>query len=133
MALQLMSEGDRITVCETDLPGIMQPDPEVSYTIQKMLPTEHRQLVKQHTRQEFVRGQGRVDITNTDALMDDMLDRVLVGWSGILLQGQPAPCTRDLKVRGLDWERKKAILDKAGANEIAREPERRAESFPPTA
>lgn len=132
MALELMTD-DTVEVRETDLPGIPQPDPDVVYTVRKLPPHTHREILKRHTRSEFVRGVGRQPVVDTDALTDDLIDHVVVEWRGIQLRGEPAPCTRELKVKGLDWERKKALLDRAGANESARAAERRAESFPATA
>lgn len=133
MAIEVLSDDTQIQVVDTELSGVSNGDPEVSYTVRKLDPETHRKIVKKHTRTEFVRGVGRVKETDTDALTDELLDYVLVAWVGVLLKGEPAPCTKDLKVRGLDWERKRALLEKAGANDIAREPERRAESFRPPA
>lgn len=133
MAIEVLSGDELVEVCETELAGIDTPDREVFYTIRKLDPDVHRAIVKRHTRNEFVRGVGRVKETDLDAVNDDLLDHVLTGWRGVLMRGAPAPCERPLKLRGLDWSRKRGILDKAGANEIAREPERRAESFRPAA
>lgn len=133
MALQLMAEGDQIEVRDKDLPGVTDGDPEVVYQIRKLTPTVHRKFLKTHTKHEFVRGVGKVEKPDTEAILDDLIDYVLVGWSGVILSdGSQAPCERMLKLSGLDWERKRAIVDKAGANELARAPERRAESFPAT-
>ena len=133
MALNLLSEDDQFEVCDKDLPGITDGDPEVFYTVRKLTPATHRRIVKQHTKPVFERGVGKVDKTDGFAATDDILDYVIVGWRGVLLKGEPAPCTRELKLGGLDFERKKAIVDLAGMNDIARDPERRAESFPATA
>lgn len=133
MALHLMSDGDQVEVADKDLPGVTDGDPDVHYTVRKLSPETHRKIVKAHSKSEFVRGVGRVERPDTDAITDDLIDYVLVGWRGVLLKGEPAPCTRELKLQGLDWERKRALLEKAGANEITRAPERRAESFHPPA
>lgn len=129
MALHLMREDDQFEVCDKDLPGIPDGDPEVFYTLRKLTPGKHRAILKGHTKPEFQKGVGRVDKTDGFAAMDDIVDHVIVSWRGVLIGGQPAPCTRELKLDGLDLDRKKALVDRAGMNEIAREPERRAESF----
>lgn len=130
MARELMTEDDQVEVCETDLTGLADADPDVFYTIRKLTPQVHRQIIKKHTKTTgFERGVGKVEKTDGFAATDDIVDYVLVGWRGMLLKGQPAPCVRDLKLAGLDLDRKKAIVDRAGMNEIARAPERRAESF----
>ncbi|MGE0451790.1 MAG: hypothetical protein AB7Q29_19610 [Vicinamibacterales bacterium] len=129
MAIEILDGDQTVDVRETELRDIENADADVVYTIRKLDPTTHRAITKRHTKPEFVRGVGRVKEVDLDAVNDDLLDHILVGWSGVLLRGAPAPCERTLKLRGLDWQRKRALLDKAGANEIAREPERRAESF----
>lgn len=130
MARELMQEDDQVEVCETELAGLADADSDVFYTIRKLTPTKHRAILKQHTKAAgFERGVGKIEKTDGFAATDDIVDYVLVGWRGILLHGQPAPCERALKLSGLDLDRKKAIIDRAGMNEIAREPERRAESF----
>lgn len=130
MAIELNREDAEITVCDKDLSGVADGDPDVSYTIRKLTQPIHRKILKQHTSHEFVRGVGRQEKFDAQAITDDLLDYVLVGWSGVLLKGEPAPCTRDWKLNGLDVDRKRALIDKAGMNEIARVPEVRAASFP---
>jgi hypothetical protein len=63
-----------------------------------------------------------------EAVSDDLLDYVIAGWSGIIAKGEPLPCVKVNKLL-LDGPRKTAILERAGMNEIAAAPERRAESF----
>lgn len=133
MAREVLSDDDLIWVHETELAGVTDADPDISYQIRKLTPTKHREIVKKHTKPVFERGVGRVEKTDGYAAMDDIVDHVLTDWRGILLRGEKCPVTRDWKLQGLDLDRKKAIVDRAGMNEIAREPERRAESFPATA
>lgn len=132
MAREVLSDDDLIWVNETELAGVTDADPEIAYQIRKLTPTKHREIVKRHTKPVFERGVGRVEKTDGYAAMDDIIDHVLADWRGILLHGEKCPVTRDWKLTGLDLDRKKAIVDRAGMNEIAREPERRAESFPTT-
>jgi len=129
MAIELLREDDEREVCETEIPGVTNPDPDVFYTIRKITATAHRALVKKHTDHVFERGVGRVEKIDSLALMDDVLDYVLRGWRGIQLQGQPAPCEKTYKVNGFDFERRQALIDLAGMNEIAGAAERRAHSF----
>ena len=129
MAREVLSDDDLIWVSEVEL-GLDDADPDIAYQIRKLTPTKHREIVKRHTKPEFQKGVGRVEKTDGYAAMDDIVDHVIVDWRGILLKGEKCPVTRDYKVAGLDLDRKRAIVDRAGMNEIAREPERRAESFP---
>ncbi len=133
MALNLLTEGEEFTVCDKDLVGVADGDPEVVYTLRKLDPPTHKAIVKRHTKAEFLRGVGKVDKTDSAAAADDILDYVLVGWTHVLLAGEPAPCTRELKLKGLDFTRRNALVDLAGMNAIAALPERRAESFRPPA
>lgn len=128
MAFEVLKDSDQTEVCDTDLAGVPNGDPEVFYTIRKLDPKTHKAIVKKHTTYEFVRGVGRVEKTDGTAATDDILDYVLVGWRGVLLHGDPAPCTREWKLGGLDLTRAAALIDLATANLVSA-PERRAESF----
>lgn len=132
MALNLMVEGETFDVCDTELQGVTDGDPDVMYTVKRLDPKTHRAMTKARTKKEFVRGVGQVDKLDARELADDILDYILVGWRGVLLKGEPAPCTREFKIGGLDFTRRAALVERAGMNEIDRAPERRAESFRPT-
>ncbi len=129
MALNLLTDSDEFDACDKDLIGVSDGDPEVIYRLRKLDPVNHKRLRKAHTKSEFVRGIGKVDKTDDAAVADDIFDYVLIGWKNVLLNGQPADCTRELKLRGVDFTRRNALVDLAGMNEIAKLPERRAESF----
>jgi hypothetical protein len=133
MALELLAEGKEFEVCDTQLTGVADGDPEVFYRIRTLDPRTHKKIVKTHTKMEPVRGIGRVEKIDSHAAAEDIFDYVLVGWRGVNLAGVPAPCTRELKLAGLDFTRRAAIVELAGMNEIVSVPERRAESFPTSA
>jgi hypothetical protein len=127
--LELLTEDDRITVLDTDLDGVTDPDSEAAYVLRPLTPEQSRKLRKQHTT--FVinkRTHTKDPQVNDDAFADDLIDYVLVDWSGMVSKGQPLPCERAYKLR-LDFVRKAALLGLAGGNRTERAQERRAESF----
>ena len=127
--LQLIDHEDRLTVLDSELPGIVNGDSETTYTLRPISVEDHRRLRTQNTTSvPNPRTQAKESVVQLEALNDDLLDFVLQDWSGILLKGQPAPCTRELKLK-LDGARRVALCDLAGMNRIARAPEVRAESF----
>jgi hypothetical protein len=129
MALNLIDGDETFEVCDKDLPGVSDGDPEVFYSVRRLDPQTHKRIVKAHTKWDFVRGVGKVEKVDGAAAADDIFDHILVGWRGVLLHGQPAACSRDWKLKGLDFTRRAALVDLAGMNQIARAPEVRAESF----
>lgn len=131
MALELLTEGETFTVSDDQLSGVTNSDPEAKYIVRRLDPKTHRKMTKSHTKREFVRGVGPVDKIDGAALSDDIMDYIVTGWSGVLFKGEPAPCTREMKLSGLDYHRRVALMDLAGMNEITSAPERRAESFRP--
>lgn len=129
MAVQLIDPDDRIPVKDSELPGVANGDPGTTYTLRPISVNDHRRLSKENTKTAINRqthmGEAVIDY---EALNDDILDFVLLDWSGILLKGQPAPCIREHKLR-LDGARRAALSGVAGMNQIQRAPEVRAESF----
>jgi len=88
-----------------------------------------REFVRQNTKKvPNKRTHQMDDKTDWEAVSDDLLDYIITAWSGIVAKGQALECVRVNKLL-LDGPRKTAILDRAGTNEIASLPERRAESF----
>lgn len=128
MALELLQDGEEFTVSDDKLPNVTDGDPEVSYRLRKIDPKHHKQITKQHTKPEFQRGVGKVDKVDWASTVEDLLDYALIGWSGVLLGGKPADCTRELKLKGLDGARRNALIELATSNARAAE-EVRAESF----
>lgn len=123
MALDLLKAGKPITVQDSKLRGVDNGDPEVTYTIHQISPAKNQAVIKAHSQQR----RGFVEVDNL-AVLDDLVDLALQGWSGILLDGVPAPCSRELKLSGLDFTRKQAIVETALSMTAARA-EARAESF----
>lgn len=125
MPVSLLDGNTRITVKDSDLPGVENGDPSTTYTVRQILPSQSKAIAKKHTKN---RANGeRVDQVE---LIEDLLDAALVGWTGILLEGVPAECSRENKLL-LDGPRRMAILSVAGLNRT--DPEVRAESFRPPA
>ncbi len=129
MPVVLTDPDARITVRDADLAGIVNGDPDTTYTIRPISIEQHRGLVKKNTAQVIDRRlQAQVPQVDSAAVSDDVLDYVLVEWSGLLFRGEPVPCERAYKLK-LDYVRKSALCDLAGMNQIVRAPEVRAESF----
>jgi len=129
MAVQLLDSDDRIAVKDSELTGVTDGDPETTYLIRPIAVDDHRRIVKAHTT-DVVNRRTHQKEPQVDwaAVNDDILDFVLVDWTGIHLKGQPVACSREYKLK-LDGVRRQALADVAGMNQIARAPEVRAESF----
>lgn len=127
--LQLIDPDVPITVADSELDGIKQGDPETVYHLRPISVDDHRRLSKQNTK-DGIDPESRQVVKTIDfeALNDDLLDFCLTGWSGILLKGEPAPCSRENKLK-LDGARRVALTNRAGMNQIARVGEDRAASF----
>lgn len=129
MALELLTEDDRITVKDTDLESVSDPDKDAYYVLRPLTPEKSRALRKSHTTYVInKRTHAKEPQVDDDAFADDLIDYVLVDWGGMVSKGQPLPCDRAYKLR-LDFVRKAALLGIAGGNRTEREQERHAESF----
>jgi hypothetical protein len=122
MAITLIRSGKTITIRDDELDGITSGDPETTYTVRQIEPERMREIRKRNTKFVATR-QGREEKVDADALLDDIVDEVLVAWTGILDNGQPAELTRDHKLL-LDYPRKMALIGVAGTNEIQRQAEK---------
>ncbi len=127
MALELIQDGETITVQDADL-GAPNADAEVSYQVKLISRDVYRTAIAKHTKTIPNRTTRQLEkVTDWDAVGEDLLDYALVGWAGINLKGQPAPCERAHKLAiGLD--RAKALLDLAGVPQHS-DPEVRRASF----
>lgn len=126
--LQLI-DGEQFEVRDSEVPGIVNGDPETTYTLRTIGVDDHRRLRTHNTTYiPNPRTLTKDPVVNLEALNDDILDFVLQDWNGLLVRGQLAPCTRDHKLK-LDGPRRAALCDLAGMNRIARAPEVRAASF----
>jgi hypothetical protein len=113
MALQLLTADTRIEVNDADLPGVIEPDPEVFYTVRQIVTAQRLQLQKRRSNPST--RQMEID---SDATLDAMLEYALVEWRGILTGGQPAPCVKENKLL-LDQGRKIALIGIACSNRPA--------------
>lgn len=117
MALELTNDGDTITVTDESL-GVANGTPDVTYTLRLLTRKVYREIAARHTRKVPDRRTRQMsDDTDFEAVGEDLLDYVLVGWSGVNLKGEPAPCERDLKLK-LDGTRTQAILEVAGMSRV---------------
>lgn len=118
--LKLAREAETFTVADVDLP-VPNGDRDVVYTLRPLTRSVRRNVTDKHTRSKPNPQTGRMDlITDGDAVTDDIIDHVLMDWTGILCDGQPAPCTRENKVQ-LDPVRLRALIERAGMTQAARE------------
>lgn len=127
MALNLLDGDRRIEVRDCDLKDVEGGDPETVYSVRQIPPSVSREYAKRHSRPVINGKTGtREQLVDNNALVDELLDYALVDWRGILLQGQPAPCTKEHK-QLLDYQRKVALLSLAGSNQV--DVEQRDQSF----
>jgi hypothetical protein len=129
MAKQLTEAGAQFTV--TDAQILQDGDKETVYTLRRLTREKHREIVKANTERVInKRTHQREERTDWAAVTDDLIDYVLVAWSGVLYQGQPAPCDREHKML-LDAPTSDGLLERAGLNEITAgaNPEAREASF----
>lgn len=114
--MKLLGSADLfVTVRDVDL-DVPSPDPDTSYTVRILSPETSKTLHDKHTRVEWNKTTHQKErITDWMALSEDSIDYVLVGWEGVEdATGQPAPCTRETKVCGLDLQRRKQLIELAG-------------------
>jgi hypothetical protein len=129
MALELLNEEQRVEVADTALDGLIGPaDADVFYTVRPIPIELNRQMRRKHTKVSRPNGI-REETFDESGFYDDALDYVLVEWRGLTVHGQPAPCTRENKVKGLDGHRKNALLILSGINRPQMVAEARERSF----
>lgn len=128
MAVKLTKTGDTITVTDADL--VAGGDPNTTYMLQLVTRHDYRELVRKNTtKKPNPRSRAMEDVTDMEALGDDLVDFVLQGWSGVVDDsGADAPCSRENKLL-LDAGRTQAMQDRAGVSQVQQGDEGRAESF----
>lgn len=134
MALLVRDEGERIEVKDDELEGVEDGDPGTTYVVRPLTQRVIDEIRQRHTRQVINKITHRKDaVTDDRAMAEDLLDYLLMDWSGVLFKTtrQPVPCTKDYKVQALAGARVEALFKLAGVNEVERA-EVRAASFPST-
>ena len=137
MALEVRKADDRIVVVDSDLPEILDGDPEATYTLRTLTTAKIDELRRPYEKKEFNKRTHRaelVPLTRDEELAYalDCLDYALVDWTGVLYGGEPLACVREHKVL-LDGPRKAAILAVAGMNKAGAQQEAAQQaSFRPT-
>jgi len=136
MALRLTQPDERVVIADVDLvvydDQLKDVDDGVTYTVQRITPSEVAQIRRPYVKRQFSRRPTRPEelpIEGDEArqMTDDLLDRVLVAWTGVVVNGQPAPCDRAHKAL-LDFRRKGALIQASMASQVEREAGRK-ESF----
>lgn len=127
MALRLTGQADIITLKDSELvPG---GDAETSYRVRLLGREQYKDVVRRHTKPVPNRRTHQMEnITDWEAVGEDLLDLALDGWDGVLDGDAPAECSRVNKLK-LDSARSAALLDRAGMNQIANVAEQKASSF----
>lgn len=125
-------EGEVVTVTEAELPKVTDPDPDVTYTVRLMSDRRYRDIARRHTKKRPNHRGEMVEVTDHEALGREVLDTILVGWTGIVARTTDGelvavPCTIDTKVQ-LEPAVRGALLDFAFSNQRV-EAQARAESF----
>lgn len=120
MALEVRKLDDQITVTDADLDDVVNGDDETTYTLRTLTTEKVRDIRRPFVKLEFNKRTHRaeeVPLTEDQdaALTLALLDYALIGWSGVLYQGQPLACTTEHK-NLLDARRKAALLSMAGLN-----------------
>lgn len=126
MALALQCS-DEFTVEDVDLP-VPNGDPDVTYTLRPLSRDARKAIWAKHTKPKANPKTHRMEPwTDVEAVGADTVDHVLIGWTGIFINGEPAPCERANKLM-LDEVRLVALVDKAGYTQEVRD-KAKAESF----
>lgn len=135
MALLVRGEDERIEICDADLDGVEDGDPETIYTVRVLTQRVIDEIRARHTKSVINKVTHRREpVTDDRAMAEDLLDYLLVDWRGVVFKAsrEPVPCTKDYKAAALSGARVEALFRLAGVNEVARD-EARAASFRPTA
>jgi hypothetical protein len=112
MALELRQDSDRFTLLDSDL--VADGDPGVTYTVRPLTASAAAKI-----RQKVGRSQQEAIFA--------ILDYCLESWTGVEVNGEPAPCDRDHKVM-LPLSVASEIVERASARLTGQESAKR-ESF----
>ncbi len=129
MPVQLMDADATREVKDSELPNVPDGDEKTIYTVRSITKATYREVTKRHTKKVVSkRDRGMVEETNWQAVSDDLLDYALVGWTCVVLRGDPVPCTMEYKAL-LDSVRSQALLDAAGIGQVEAAAAQRKASF----
>lgn len=140
MALTL-TRPDALTIITDDLLArydeqIVDVDPDVTYSLRALRSSDVQRLRQPYITMRYDpkthrQVENELQPDQAEALALDLIDHVLVAWTGVLDGADPAPCSRDYKAM-LDPRRRAALVRIATTNTITRA-EDRATSFRPPA
>ena len=99
MARTLLQDGQTVVVTEEEL-GLEAPDPDVRYTLRMISLEDMKAIRLKNTPKAPNRRSGRMESGETDPIGFgfDCFETCLVDWSGIVVDGKPAPCNRETKL-----------------------------------
>ena len=120
MALMVRDEDEQVTICDADLDGVEDGDPDTWYTIRVVPPKKYQEIQQRHTKRVLNKFTHRKeDVVDDEAFSADLLDHLLVSWTGIIYKrsGEPVPCTRETKQYCLTGARVAALMRAASINE----------------
>jgi hypothetical protein len=129
MALGLTNDPNyTFTVCDADL--VEGGDKETTFTLRHITTEQHQDIVDRYTKDTWTKRHQKEKVYDHVAIQRELLDFVLVGWAGVVSLGTntPIPCEIDAKLL-LDVNRKTAIIERAGGNEIVSPAEAKERSF----
>lgn len=132
--LALADSEDTFTVTDADL-GLIGGSPTVTYTVRPIPNDEIDEFRKKRRgKKEWNRTARAYEYPEFDqkGFDADMLDRAVVGWAGVMFRGEPAPCTREFKLK-LDAIRQQLLVTKATMNRVTEavaQEDAAADSFP---
>lgn len=121
MALLLRDDDERLTVTDYELPGVEDGDKETVYTFRPMSEERRKAIVKANTKLvPNPRTHRRDEVVDDEKAAYEMLDYILLEWSGVLYKKtrKPVPCTPEMKRQAIDPTRQAALFKLAGVNEV---------------
>lgn len=118
MARHLLQEENVFPVRESELELSIEPDPDAVYYLRPLTRDATREIAKKHTRQVVNRRTHmKDDVTDSEAVGDEVLDRTIVKWEGVTNgDGKPAPCDLAHKMK-LPVVVQMALIDRASVGE----------------
>lgn len=121
MALLVRDDAEELTIRDIDLDGVEDGDPETTYHIRVVPPAKYQELQRKHTRKVVNRvTHRREDVVDQDALTEDLVDYLLIGWDGVIYKRsrEPVPCTRENKLQCITGPRMLGLMKAASINEV---------------
>jgi hypothetical protein len=98
MRTLLKNPEQTFTVRESDVPGVDNGDPDVTYTLRLVTRTAAKAIGQRRTEKKLDPQSRRfVDVVNTEDIDLDLIDYAIVDWAGIVSDGIVVPCDAESK------------------------------------